>query len=310
MKHISSMPEHAPATPKDKKVVFIMGSGHSGSTLLDLTLGSHSWGFSLGEFSSLSRLMKDGKLPLALCKICGEECKFWNKSVSIPILESYFRSGDKRNKLAEKIYDRFGSIRRNIYNDLFEWTGSKILIDSSKSISWIRRQLLPFWHWVYQKPFLIYICRDGRAIVNSYLRKYPDKNVKDAAKGWVRLTEKMEQFFDQFPSERRTRISYESLATQPDKTLSSLCNFLGVVYEPEMLQYWMHDHHVLHSNSRARSPIVRYQQLKTKNIPVSEEPKLGIHLDLKWKQELSSENLEIFETIAGNLNRHYAYEEK
>ena len=32
------------------KVVFIMGAGHCGSTLLDLIVGSHSNAFSLGEF--------------------------------------------------------------------------------------------------------------------------------------------------------------------------------------------------------------------------------------------------------------------
>lgn len=264
--------------------------------------------------------MKDGRLPPVICEVCGEQCKFWNQRASIPVLESYFlRSGEMW--IREKIYDRFGSVRHNIYQNLFEWTGAKVLIDSSKSISWIRRQMRPFWHWKNQDPFLIYICRDGRAVVNSYLRKYPDKDIKGVTEGWVKITEKMEHFFLNFPSNRGIRISYESLATQPERTVSSLCNFLGIPYEPQMLQYWRHDHHVVHGNSRTRSLIEKYQQYMASNPAESDSganngPEfhqslgLGTQLDLKWKRELSDKNLEIFERIAGNLNRHYAYDEK
>ncbi|MCI0607241.1 sulfotransferase [bacterium] len=315
------MNESKPDEKVTRKVIFVMGSGHSGSTLLDLTLGSHSRGFSLGEFSTLCKMVKNGKLQTAICKICGENCVFWTNRVSISILESYFGWGNSgSSQIVDKVYSRFGSIRRNIYRDLFQWTGASVLIDSSKSISWIRRQLLPFWHWRDQDPILIYICRDGRAVVNSYLRKYPEKDIHDAVRGWVTLTEKMEEFFRDFRSDMRIRVSYESLATDSERILSSLCAFLRIDYEPGMLEYWKHEHHVLQSNSRARSPIVRYQKHMArdsiegsshrKDSDLNQSLGLGIKLDLKWKDELSAENLEIFEKIAGSVNRHYAYEEK
>ena len=40
----------------ENQIVFIMGPGHCGSTLLDLILGSHSDCFSLGEVFRLSEI--------------------------------------------------------------------------------------------------------------------------------------------------------------------------------------------------------------------------------------------------------------
>ena len=38
------------------KIIFILGIGRSGSTMLDLMLGSHSQGFSLGEISKIPEI--------------------------------------------------------------------------------------------------------------------------------------------------------------------------------------------------------------------------------------------------------------
>ncbi len=59
-------------------IVHIIGSGHSGSTLLDMILGGHSQVSSLGEVHSLYFLLR-GSGPGYLCT-CGEsvgDCPFW-----------------------------------------------------------------------------------------------------------------------------------------------------------------------------------------------------------------------------------------
>lgn len=70
-----------------KRVVFIMSTGHSGSTLLELILGSQSRIFVLGEFIHLDRKLDefDQSKP-HLCGVCKGECEFWNYRVSFSVL--------------------------------------------------------------------------------------------------------------------------------------------------------------------------------------------------------------------------------
>lgn len=152
-----------------KKVVFMLASGHSGSTLLSLLLGSHSRAFALGEFWSVGRQMDKftGNQP-SICGICADECSFWNQPPHLAILRSYFRSSS-RNRLLSKLNYHLGGFRGNIYRELLEWSGADVLIDSSKAKGWPRRQLSPFWYWREVAPYLIFITRDGRAVASSYL---------------------------------------------------------------------------------------------------------------------------------------------
>lgn len=63
-----------------KQLVYIAGSGHSGSTLLDMLLGGHDQMSDLGEVHRLSMAACKSSKPF-LCT-CGEsvrECFFWNK---------------------------------------------------------------------------------------------------------------------------------------------------------------------------------------------------------------------------------------
>ena len=64
--------------PSVRKVVFIVGAGHSGSTLLELILGCYSEAFAIGEFWSISRKVDDAKSGLTICGICSGNYEFWD----------------------------------------------------------------------------------------------------------------------------------------------------------------------------------------------------------------------------------------
>ena len=66
-----------------RAVVFVLGSGHCGSTLLDLILGSHSEAFSLAEFIHISRLIDTPEPERGpVCAICEGSCPFWDETAS------------------------------------------------------------------------------------------------------------------------------------------------------------------------------------------------------------------------------------
>lgn len=294
-----------------------MGIGHSGSTLLDLILSSHPRAFSLGEFWYFPEKLKD---PSGICSLCGTKCPFWYKQASLELIQKYFRWGDGKNRKLFSLYTYLGSFRCNIYKHLFDWTDADLLVDSSKKIPWIRRQLRPFWYWRNMKPFLIYVCRDGRAVVNSYLRKYPSDSMAVAARNWAKKVLMMERYFESFPEESRIKISYEKLVTNPEDVIRHLCQSLNLSYHPEMLKYWKHEHHPVNGNAGTYSLVLKYQNKKGEQPTERTQKSIGlepsfyerlgfqIRLDLRWQHELSRDQLEIFESIAGKVNQAYIYD--
>lgn len=306
------------ATMVEKRVIFIMGVGHSGSTLLELILGSHSKILGLGELANLQeKLDSNPSEPARLCSICPGECELWNSRADISVLNRYFSNRKRYSTLVRQIYRQ----RKSIYQYFFEWFDAPILVDSSKRVSWIQRQLQPAVHWRKITPILLYITRDGRAVMNSYLRKYADATAEAVSRNWKDNVERMEDFFRRFNGPK-TMLAYESLAVKPYETTYWLTDFLGLRFEPEMLQYWKHDHHTCNGNLGTRSLIYRYrsqfgeesrawesnlQMLKSAHGEFYDRVGLAIKLDLRWKRELTEEQLRVFEAIAGRTNQAYAY---
>ncbi len=145
----------------NKKVVLILGTGHCGSTLLDLVLGSNSRISSLGELNHLRpNVQKDNP--------------FWNSNL-LNRLNTYYRF--RTNRIISFDYHRFVSSRlfenrKLLYFELLKETGSEVLIDSAKTVTWVKRS---FFHLVKSKdiePVIIQIERNPLAVVNSYFRKY------------------------------------------------------------------------------------------------------------------------------------------
>lgn len=298
-----------------------MGAAHCGSTLLDLILGSHSKGFSLGEMHYIDKhIDSSGNGCVRICGVCSGECSFWNKKIPYWMLIRQFSRKTKFKLLQSEL----NLYRNNFYKYLLNQTDSGFLVDSSKGPEWISRQLKPFYHWRQVKPILIYLCRDGRAVCNSLLRKYPENGMEFIARAWKRDIEERNEYFNKFPESRKIKIHYEEFASDPEKTTRIICNFLNIPFEPQMLQYWKHDHHPVEGgNLGTRSLIFKYRQETKPEISkywsdVNKEEKhysrkhyenigLSIKPDFRWKNELSSEQLEIFNSIVGEINQEFAF---
>lgn len=294
-----------------------MGSGHCGSTLMDLIIGSHSQAFSLGEFNHISQLISrecNGGV-LRICGVCEGECSFWNHKASERVLKLLFlRTGITRNFMA-----RLSRLVISPYSYLFEWSGKGVLVDSSKRVGWITRQLVPAYKWRNMTPYLIYMVRDGRAVVNSYFRKYPERGFENIAEHWKQQVLAMNEFYKQFPQDRKIIIHYEVLASQPESVAKDICNFVGIEYEKEMLNYWIPEHHHVCGNAGTRSLIYKYREQFGCRMTGDKQEKeqeeayygdsfynnleLAIKLDQRWVNELRTEQLVAFEQIAGDINR-------
>jgi len=273
-----------------QKVCFIAGAGHSGSTLLGFILGSHSEGFYCGEAAKSRYLQDDSKkLIKRVCKLCGEGCQIW---------------GDFH-------------VREDI--DLYEQVAVKVqkplIIDSSKNVDWISQQMQAI-ESTTTRPYLIFLRRDGRAVINSRIRKYPNKNVKDLILDWSEQIQLTNALFDAFPHQK-LKVSYEELATNTEAIVRQVCEFLEIDYQSEMLNYGEHEHHVLGGNNGTQFLVAQVQaeKLKTPFVQVPERSKSyyqtvgsGIRLDLRWKQELDPAIACLFEEMAGQVNQELKWE--
>lgn len=306
----------------NKKVVSIIGSGRTGSTLLMLILGSHPECFALGEISKLYRYYKKKQ---ALCGVCPDTCSFWEQQFTKKELDRLTAVlGNTRlnplvplqlEKKVREILHLDGVF--NAYSSIFEKLSKTVLIDSSKEVDWVkeRYKAKEFTAGKIQN-YLIHMVRDGRATMSSKLRITPGLTATEFSHQWAKRIKETNEFFDKFPSERKMVVRYEKFITENQETLQSLCQLLQIKYVPEMVQYWKHDHHPIAGNTGTRSLILKYRneegtavqsQVQQRQGDYYDNMGLKLKLDLRWKNELSSEQLEEFNRIAGDLNKPYEW---
>ena len=99
-------------------IIYIVGSGHCGSTLLDIILDSHSKIFGIGELENFNKE--------SLCA-CGKElskCSFWNDILKNP------KNLKIRRKKIDFILnrDRYYTKEQGLLKDLADWLKNNELI--------------------------------------------------------------------------------------------------------------------------------------------------------------------------------------
>lgn len=192
----------------NERAVFMGGAGRSGSTLLGLMLGAHPSIFYAGE-AAKSLLLGDPSKPFnkRVCKLCGPGCAVW---------------GDLQVASGEDLYETLA--RR---------TGSPIVVDSAKQLAWIEYQVAALRGVV--PLHLIMLARDGRAVVNSWLRQFPETPAREHAAAWATQMRGSEELAARWPGSVH-RVRYEELALRPEPTLRALADFLGIAFDPGMLE--------------------------------------------------------------------------
>ena len=112
---------------------------------------------------------------------------------------------------------------------------------------------------------VIYLLRDGRAVMASTLRKYPHLSTGRAAWRWVRAHRKKQRLIAAQPSADTLQFHYEHIRHDPQAALSKICRLIGLDYEPAMLEFWKHRHCFIAGNG---GPILQVAHFQNIQLPV------------------------------------------
>jgi hypothetical protein len=307
--------------------VYICSAGHSGSTLLDLILGSHSKASTLGEISHLSK-----NIALNTKCTCGRpvrECESWMQvfdSVGDQIGADVVRDPYALNMgfprasvvIDEAHQTRFYLIKRKLIlglyylkvrfsTKLFDWLlwpfdesirhsflvydtvrrtlNADMVVDSSKEYL----RAIGIYKHRPEKVRIILLTRDGRGVFYSNLKRGFSR--RSSLNAWkLHYSRSLPLLKKQVDERDILRVRYEDLAMNTAEEVARLCEFLGLTYEYQMLDFSSKVHHSTNGNNMRFS--------------TSSE----IKLDSSWRDKISKKDLEYFDKRAKSLNRDLGYQ--
>ncbi|MEM9172435.1 MAG: sulfotransferase [Pseudomonadota bacterium] len=297
-------------------LVYILATSYSGSTLLTYLLANHSGVATVGELKAPNM----GDVSVYRCS-CGElirECGFWQTvtekcraqgiDFSVDdfdtIVDGHDAFGKKvlRAKVRNPAFERLRDLTIALYpglrkrlrsklhrnfvlsNVICDTAGGSVFVDGTKDATRLR-YFIDSGLWNVKT---IYLTRDGRAVTNS-IKKHLNIDIEAATARWMNTTQQLEHMRERINAEPVFDLKYETLCESPSETLNQLWQWIGL--QPEAVQeknFKSGDFHLLGNSMRLSS--------------VGE-----IRKDTSWRQKLAQDEIDHFNTHAGELNAHLGY---
>ncbi len=309
---------------KQIRVLFVAGTGRTGSTLVGNLLGSIDGSVSVGE---LRHIWNRGYGENWSCG-CGKpfgQCTFWadvtarafggTNDLNLDVLRSSERELLRlRNSWlwthwvnsAEYLYSMHGhylEMTERLYRTIADVSQAEVIVDSSKTPSYGGLlNVLPA-----IDLSVLHLVRDPRATTYSWMnpKASPDRGLEGtmdhlgARKSaflwawWNDLAEKLWPEDGEVPS---ARLQYEEFAREPE---SSIRRILGVV-APELTGK--------HLDIQGPMATISISHSVSGNPDRMSHGPIKIHHDQRWQADLARRDRAIVNLVAGSVMKHYGYE--
>ena len=248
------------------RVIYIAGAAHSGSTLLDLMLNAHPDVVSVGEVLKLNRQLayRDPKRKIYAPCSCGApsllECKFWS-AVDARTRASTGKSLAELQILDDQKCDPRHAPNVILFEAIAAVSGKNFIVDSSK----IPRRLKHLMQFPELEIYPVHLVRDPNGQIASVMRKYGGflKNI-------LRYEIVQEQIRRKLKSVPHSVVRYEDLVRDPERTLRSILQPLGLSFDRRQLSWAEAEKHIVAGNH------MRY------------ETKSELVLDERWRERLTA----------------------
>jgi hypothetical protein len=252
------------------KVIYIAGTSHSGSTLLDLMLNAHPEIASVGEVVSLSRQLayKNPRKKLYARCSCGApslwQCDFWSRVNEITLQ----REGKALSELDVQDYGLANKKRSPnvvLFKAIFEASGKHFVVDSSKSplrLAYLLQQSA-------LEVYPVHVIRPPEGQIYSVARKHGG-----FFKHIFRYELVHHQIRRQLACIQHAVVPYEDLVLKPETTLDSVLKPLGLRFHPQQLCWAEAIKHNIAGN--------RVRRKSKSQLVLDEEWKNNLNFFQKW----------------------------
>ena len=303
--------------PPPRKLIYIMGCAHCGSTLLTRVLARHSQIATVGE-------LKMSAIPDYRNYQCGcgaelLECPFW-KQVAAACAEDgikldfgnfgthYRTTGRPADRMvaarvrkpgletlrqsaigcwppAARTLARINRQNMVVIDKICEVLDKPVFLDDSKDPT----RLMHLYRSGFYDIRAIYLVRDGRAIIASYKKRDPDMSAN--IRLWEKKIRECENLRQGLPHMKLLEVRYEDFCRDSTRSLEKILEFCGLDDQSERClgQDRQEPQHIIGHNSRLQT-----------DTPVE--------LRKEWPTLLTPQDLASFERRGRDLNALYDYD--
>ena len=219
-----------------KNPIFILSSPRSGSTLLRVMLAGHSELFSPPELHLLpfeNMAQRQEELDLS----------YFGEGLQRALMEIMEIDSTASQAIIREMISENYSIEK-VYNILQHLLGSRQLVDKSPTYA-MSRETLARAEQIFKGAKYIYLTRHPYAAIESFARMRMDKLIESqnsnpywvAEEIWSTTNRNILDFLQHLIEPNRYHhVSYEQLVQHPQTVMESLCKFLHLPFEENLIQ--------------------------------------------------------------------------
>jgi sulfotransferase family protein len=310
-----------PSPQEAVRVLFVMGCGRSGSTMLDAILGSHS---SAAGFGELCYAAEKAYLNGAYCA-CGEwgfACPFWaavrqewadrTGTSDVARFASLVRTVESRKlrlnravrawRSPDSPFQEYAGLMKAFFDSLRAVSGKAVIVDSSKRPA--RALALSMIPGIDVR--LIHLIRDVRGVVWSAKKRLKQderggvsnedrgKTLVRSVAVWSIMNRLSEDVRRRLPASHTVQVRYEDYVTRPSDVLDRI----GEVAEL--------DFSALGAKLTAGAPVEIGHAIAGNRMRMATE--IRLRADTEWITRLSPRERRMCWALAGRQLRRYGYQ--
>lgn len=260
-------------------LIFVLSQPRSGSTLLQRVLAGHPNVHTSAEpwlmLHPLFGMEREGIEAVYGAK--------WSAEAMREFLDNY-ADGDNTYERAVR------AMANQIYGEALRLSGKTIFLDKTPRYFFIAPKI----HKIFPKAKYVFLYRNPMSVLSSELRTYASEKLNTLSLFNADLLSAPTMLLDaeRQLAESAVRVNYETFVQDPEAETQRLCEFLGIDYNPGMVDYEhtpapkgkMNDPIGIHKHKRpSATSVERWKEL-------ANEPQTA-HLAQRYLEELGPETL-------------------
>jgi hypothetical protein len=273
------------AAPK-KTFLFIVGRGRSGTTLLRAMFDSHPdmaippESYGLVRFGrSRQRYEREDGFNLEL--FVEDAVDLWNRKWGLP-------ENELASVLSSARPTTVPEATRAMFSAYAQRQGKRRYGDKTPH----NVMQIAFLGELFPEARFVHIIRDGRDVTLSFLSvDFGAKGIGEGAISWKRTVEQGRRGGARLGGDRYREVKYEDLVRDPNATLSELCSFADLPFDPLMLRYFERADEVLKGTKKAVHTNISRPPTKIRD----------------WRVEMRPADIALFEALAGSSLERFGY---